>query len=80
MNTPNTNATAEWGLDRRAEAPNLEAERLLDYPDVQTLLRLSRRSVVALANRGDLPRVKFGRRCLFDPADVRRLIEASKAR
>jgi excisionase family DNA binding protein len=78
VNAPDTNATAEWGLGRRAEAPDLDAERLLDYPDVMRLLRLSKRSVVALANRGELPRVKFGRRCLFDPADVRRLVEASK--
>ncbi len=80
MNAPSTNATAEWGLDRRAEAPDLEAEQLLDYPDVMRLLRLSKRSVVKLANRGELPRVRLLGRCLFDPADVRRLIEASKTK
>jgi predicted DNA-binding transcriptional regulator AlpA len=67
-------------MDRPAEAPDLEAERLLEYPDVMRVLRLSKRSVVALANRGDLPRVRLLGRCLFDPADVRRLIEASKTK
>jgi predicted DNA-binding transcriptional regulator AlpA len=80
VNTPCTNAAAEWGMEQPAKAPDLEAEQLLEYPDVMRVLRLSKRSVVELANRGDLPRVRLLRRCLFDPADVRRLIEASKAK
>ncbi len=74
------NAAVEWGLQGTAPEADLAGQGLLTYKDVQGLLRLSRRSVVALANRGDLPRVRLLGRCLFDPADVRRLIEASKTR
>jgi excisionase family DNA binding protein len=71
------NAAVEWGLERPAEA-DLADEGLLTYEDVQERLKLSRRSVVKLANSGRLPRLRLLGAVRFHPDDVRALIDSSR--
>jgi predicted DNA-binding transcriptional regulator AlpA len=71
------NAAVEWGLERPAEADGA-GENLLTYKDVQARLKLSRRSVVSLANSGRLPRLRLLGAVRFHPDDVRALIETSR--
>jgi len=52
--------------------------RLMDAVETATALRISTRTVWALAKGGELPVVCIGRRRLFDPADVAAFIASRK--
>jgi excisionase family DNA binding protein len=48
----------------------MSAPEILNADEVAEILRLRRSTVMDLARRGDLPRIKIGRRVLFVRADV----------
>jgi hypothetical protein len=48
---------------------------VVDVYGAMQMLRLGRCSVLALADRGDLPRLRFGRAVRFAVSDVERLVE-----
>lgn len=52
-------------------------EEVLDIKDVSRILKLSQPTIRQKVYRGELPVIKLGRRCLFKPADIARLIEQS---
>jgi predicted DNA-binding transcriptional regulator AlpA len=70
-------AAAEWAVADAVPIADVADVELLKYPDVQRALKMSRRSVVLLANRGDLPRVRILGSVRFRKADVMRLVDAS---
>ncbi len=53
-------------------------ERLLTVKDVMNTLRISRRTLYRMLKSEQIQPVRIGKRTLFDPADVRRLIQQSK--
>jgi predicted DNA-binding transcriptional regulator AlpA len=73
-------AAAEWAVADAAPVADVADVELLKYKDVQRALKLSRRSVVILANRGDLPRVRILGSVRFRKSDVMRLVDASTKR
>lgn len=77
MRDPSESAAAEWAVADAAPVADVADVELLKYPDVQRALKMSRRSVVLLANRGDLPRVRILGSVRFRKADVMRLVDAS---
>jgi excisionase family DNA binding protein len=64
---------------RRLErAPRAPLEALLTVKEVAELLRIHQVTVYRMVRRRDLPSVRVGRELRFDPADLRRWIEAHK--
>lgn len=60
-------------------APTMEGA-LLGSEEAAALLRIKQRTVQAMAKRGELPCVRFGKRIIrFDPADLRRWIDGRKS-
>ena len=54
-------------------------DRLLTGNEAADLLGLTSHQVLRLANRGDLPSVRFpNKEVRFDPADLRQFVEAHK--
>ncbi len=53
-------------------------DKLLTVEDVMAALRISRPTLYRLLKSGRLVPVRIGKRTLFDPADIRSFIEASK--
>jgi excisionase family DNA binding protein len=53
-------------------------EALVNKRDAAKLLGVTVRSVENFVASGKLPLVKLGRRALFDPADLRRFVDAMK--
>ena len=49
-------------------------EALLSLDEVTRLLRISESGVYRLVRSGELPRVKVGKRTLFEPCEIRRFI------
>ncbi|TVQ62520.1 MAG: DNA-binding protein [Phycisphaerales bacterium] len=58
--------------------PTTTAPLLVDRREAARLLGVSPGTIDNLRVRGELPSVKIAARRLFDVADLRRLIEASK--
>ena len=54
------------------------ADRLLNRSEAADLLNVSRRTIGNLVADGRLRPVRLGRRVLFDPHDMRQLIESAK--
>jgi len=52
--------------------------RLLNAAEVADILRIHERHVWRMISRGDIPRVKIGRRTLIDAADVETFIRERK--
>jgi excisionase family DNA binding protein len=62
-------------------AAALPAERLLLKPDeASAALSISPRLLWGLTKAGEIPAVRIGRAVRYDPADLRRWIEAQKTR
>jgi excisionase family DNA binding protein len=53
-------------------------DKLLTVEDLMGALRISRPTLYRLLKSGQLIPVRIGKRTLFDPADIRSFIEASK--
>jgi predicted DNA-binding transcriptional regulator AlpA len=51
----------------------------VDTPTAMRMLSLGRSSVLGLADRGELPRLHFGRRVVYAIADVEAVIERRRA-
>ena len=64
-----------------AELPNTPAAApmLVDRREAARLVCVSPGTIDNLRLRGQLPSVKLGARRLFDPADLRRLVDSRKA-
>ncbi|MEP7027664.1 MAG: helix-turn-helix domain-containing protein [Candidatus Eisenbacteria bacterium] len=61
------------------QGPDLELPgALLTVREVASILRVNYRDVYALANRGELPCVRIGRRVRFLPGDIARWVEARR--
>jgi excisionase family DNA binding protein len=54
-------------------------DKLLTVSDLMASLRISRPTLYRLLKSGQLIPVRIGKRTLFDPADIRAFIEASKS-
>ena len=54
-------------------------DKLLTVVDLMASLRISRPTLYRLLKSGQLIPVRIGKRTLFDPADIRAFIEASKS-
>jgi excisionase family DNA binding protein len=65
-------------LDQPVSGPPAEP-LLLDSHEAARLLAVSPRTLWSMTKRGVLPAVRIGRAVRFDPADLRRFIEACKA-
>lgn len=52
--------------------------RLLSVPEVAVALGIKERHTWKMISRGDLPKVKIGRRTLIDVRDMERLIDRLK--
>jgi predicted DNA-binding transcriptional regulator AlpA len=52
---------------------------VVDIRGAMQMLRLGRCSVLALADRGDLPRLQFGRAVRFAVSDVEALVEQRRS-
>ncbi len=53
-------------------------EKLLTVQDVMDILRISRPTLYRMLKTGGLRPVRIGKRTLFDPVDIRGLIEEAK--
>jgi excisionase family DNA binding protein len=53
-------------------------EALLSLDEVARLLCISESGVYRLVRSGDLPRVKVGKRTLFEPHEIRRFIASRR--
>lgn len=53
-------------------------EALLSVYEVAQLLRISESGVYRLVRSGELPRVKVGKRTLFEPDEIRRFISRGR--
>ena len=53
-------------------------EALLSLDEVAQLLRISESGVYRLVRSGELPRVKVGKRTLFEPHEIRRFIASRR--
>jgi len=73
-----TQPTAATALRERPEADRPALEKLLTVLQVAELLGVSDRSIWTWSHKGLLRSVKLGRRVVYDPADVRRFVEAMK--
>ena len=56
------------------------SEPLLTVDELSAWLRLAPQTIRNYVSAKRIPTVKLGRRCLFDPAEVRRWIEANTQR
>ena len=54
-------------------------EKLMTVQDLMDTLRISRPTLYRMLKGGRLRPVRIGKRTLFDPADIRELIEEAKA-
>jgi hypothetical protein len=63
------------GVQQVSPAPAL----VVDVYGAMQMLRLGRCSVLALADRGDLPRLRFGRAVRFAVSDVEALVERRRS-
>jgi excisionase family DNA binding protein len=54
-------------------------DKLLTVSDLMDSLRISRPTLYRLLKSGQLIPVRIGKRTLFDPADIRAFVEASKS-
>jgi predicted DNA-binding transcriptional regulator AlpA len=62
------------------EKQKASAEPLaVDTPTAMRMLSLGRSSILNLADRGELPRLHFGRRVVFAVADVEALVERRRS-
>ncbi len=52
-------------------------ENLLSVTDAAQLLGISRHTLNGWVSKGKVPYVKLGRRTLFNPADLERIIKAN---
>ncbi len=64
---------------RPPTATDETAQLLLDVPTAARALGLCEKSLWTLSNCGDLPVVRVGRRVLYDPADLKAWIAATKS-
>jgi excisionase family DNA binding protein len=55
-------------------------EPLVSVEEAQRILGITRAGLYKCIGRGELPVVKVGRRALFDPADLRALIDSREER
>ena len=55
-----------------------DLEKLLTVQDVMGILRISRPTLYRMLKTGGLRPVRIGKRTLFDPVDIRGLIEEAK--
>lgn len=55
------------------------APLLIDTREAARLLRISERLLWTLTRKGNVKCVRLGRRVLYDPADLRELIERMKS-
>jgi len=55
-----------------------DLQRLLRPREAAELLAISERTLWALSNKGDLPRVEIGGSVRYDPADLREWVERNK--
>lgn len=53
---------------------------LIDAGKAANMLSISKRSLWSMAQTGELPSVRFGRRVLFDPADLKAWVARKKQR
>lgn len=58
--------------------PNRVVEPLLDSRHTAELLGICTRKLWSLVDAGEIKAVRIGRAVRFDPADIRRFIDASK--
>lgn len=61
-------------IEQAAQADN----KLLNYREVTALLRVSKRTVVTLVTRKQIPHLRIGKRVLFDPVTLRGWIAAQQ--
>jgi hypothetical protein len=66
-------------LQERAQQVSPAPALVVDVRGAMQMLRLGRCSVLALADRGDLPRLRFGRAVRFAVSDVEALVERRRA-
>ena len=62
-------------LQERVQQVSPAPALVVDVYGAMQMLRLGRCSVLALADRGDLPRLRFGRAVRFAVSDVEALVE-----
>lgn len=66
-------------LQERVQQVSPAPALVVDVYGAMQMLRLGRCSVLALADRGDLPRLRFGRAVRFAVSDVEALVEQRRA-
>jgi predicted DNA-binding transcriptional regulator AlpA len=66
-------------LQERVQQVSPAPALVVDVYGAMQMLRLGRCSVLALADRGDLPRLRFGRAVRFAVSDVEALVERRRS-